>query len=64
MWRANAMRPPATAGELQRDVFPASLAYSWNCHPDRVTVILSAAKDLDGMQGFAPSYEILRCAQQ
>ena len=23
------------AGELQSDVFPASLAYSWNCHPER-----------------------------
>jgi hypothetical protein len=30
----------------------------------RGIVILSEAKDLDGMQGFAPSYEILRCAQQ
>jgi hypothetical protein len=29
----------------------------------RGIVILSEAKDLDGMQGFAPSYEILRCAQ-
>jgi predicted dehydrogenase len=29
----------------------------------RGIVILSEAKDLDGMQGFAPSYEILRFAQ-
>ncbi len=30
---------------------------------NRGTVILSAAKDLAGMQGFAPSHGILRCAQ-
>jgi hypothetical protein len=46
-----------TAGELQSAAFPGA---SWAF---RGIVILSEAKDFDAMQGFAPSYKILRCAQ-
>jgi hypothetical protein len=33
--RGFAARLPLPPGELQSNVFPASLAYSWNCHPER-----------------------------
>jgi hypothetical protein len=51
---------PAASGEQEN----CKVTFSRRVLRIRGIVILSEAKDLDGMQGFASCYEILRCAQQ